>query len=55
MSNFNEWVNRKETGINHELFEKYFKFRRPSTMLKSLYKTNDKYKNKDLINVITSD
>ena len=42
MSNFNEWVNRKETGIKYELFQKHFKFQKPSDMLKSLYRTNDK-------------
>ena len=32
VSNFNEWVNRKETDINYELFKKHFKFQRPSHM-----------------------
>ena len=41
-SGFNEWVNGKETGMNCELFQKHFKFQRPSDMLKSVYKTNDK-------------
>ena len=48
LSNFNEWVNKKETGINYELFQKHFKFQRPSVMLKSLYRTNDKNKNSSL-------
>ena len=43
-SNFNTWINRKETGINSEIFQKHFKFQRPSDMLKSLYTTNDKKK-----------
>ena len=38
VSNFNEWVNKKETGINYELFEKHFKFKRPKDVLKSVYK-----------------
>ena len=42
---FNEWVNRKETGMNHELFQKHFKFQRFSDNLKSVCKTNDKKKN----------
>ena len=32
VSNFNEWVNRKETDINYELFKMHFKFQRPSDM-----------------------
>ena len=54
MSNFNDWVNKKETGINCELFEKHFKFQRPSDMLKSVYKTNDKKNNNKLVNIIKS-
>ena len=54
MSTFNEWVNKKETGINYELFKKYFKFQRPSDMLKDLHITNDKYKNNKLVNIIKS-
>ena len=53
-SNFNEWVNRKETGKNSEVFQKHFKFQRPSDMLKSVYKTNDKKKNSTLVNIIKS-
>ena len=44
MSKFNEWVTEKETDINSELFQKHFKFQRPSDMLKTLYNTNDKKK-----------
>ena len=54
MSNFNDWVNKKETGINCELFENHFKFQRPSDMLKSVYKTNDKKNNNKLVNIIKS-
>ena len=53
-SNFNEWVNRKESDINSEIFQKYFSFQRPSDMLKILYTTNDKKKNSKLVNVIKS-
>ena len=43
VSNHSQWVYRKETGINIEIFHKHFSsFQRPSAMLKSLYKTNDK-------------
>ena len=37
VNNFNEWVNRKEIGINYELFQKHFKFQKPSDMLKFVY------------------
>ena len=54
-SNFNKWVNRKETGINSEIFQKHFKFQRLSDMLKTLYTTNDnKKKNSKIVNVIKS-
>ena len=51
VSNFNEWVNKKETDINYELFQKHFKFQKPSDMLKSAYKTNDKKNNNKLVNM----
>ena len=54
LSEFNEWVNKKETGINRELFKKNFNFQRPSEMLKTVYNTNDRKKNNDLVNVIKS-
>ena len=50
----NEWVNENRTGINHELFKKYFNFQRPSGMLKGLYITNDKKKSNNLVIVIKS-
>ena len=40
----NKWVNKKESGINHELFNKYFKFQMPSDMLETVYNTNDRKK-----------
>ena len=54
LSRFSEWVNKKETDINHKLFKKYFSFQRPSDMLKVEYNTDDKNKNKKLVNVIKS-
>ena len=30
---FNEWINKKETSINRELFENYFHFKIPSELL----------------------
>ena len=54
MRKFNELVNKKETDINRELFQKHFKLQRPSDMLKFVYTTNDKKKNDDLGNLIKS-
>ena len=51
---FNEWVNKKETGINSEIFQKYFSLEKSSNMLKDVYKTNYKNKNNKLVNVIKS-
>ena len=51
---FNEQINKKETGINRELFKNYFSFQTPSALLKDLYKTNDKEKNNKLVSVINS-
>ena len=44
----------EETNINDDLFNKYFKFQRPSDMLMLLNKTNDAEKNNKLINWINS-
>ena len=44
----------EETDINDDLFNKYFKFQRPSDMLKLLNKTNDTEKNNKLVNLINS-
>ena len=54
MNAFNEWINKKETDINRELFKKHFNFQTPSALLKSLYKTNDKEENNKLENIIKS-
>ena len=51
---FNEWVNKKETKINKELFKNYFSFQTLSALLKELYKTNDKEKKRLLVSVINS-
>ena len=53
-SNFSEWVNKKEANINSEIFQRHLKFQRPSDMLKLVYKTNNKKKNSELVNVIES-
>ena len=51
---FNEWVDKQEIGINKKLFKNYFSFQTPSALLKELYKTDDKEKNKLLVSVINS-
>ena len=44
----------EETDINDDLFNKYFKFQRPSDMLMLLNKTNDTEENNKLVNLINS-
>ena len=51
---FNKQIIDDEIGLNEELFKKYFNFQRRSDMLMYLNKTNDKEKNKELVNVINS-
>ena len=51
---FTELVNKKETGIDRELFKRHFNFQRPSGMLKTVYNTNDKKKNNDFVIMIKS-
>ena len=45
---------KKERNINSEIFQRLFKFQRPSDMFKLLYKTNNKKKNKEVVNMIRS-
>ena len=47
-------ITDEETDINDDLFNKYFKFQRPSDMLALLNKTNDTEKNNKLVNLINS-
>ena len=42
VNEFNEWIIKKETGINRELFKKHFNFQTPSALLKDLCETNNK-------------
>ena len=44
----------EEKDINNALFNKYFKFKRPSDMITLLNKTNDTEKNNKLVNLINS-
>ena len=46
-------IAKKEEKISFELFEKHFRFQKPSDMLKTVYDTNDE-KNINLVNVIKS-
>ena len=52
MHSMNGLIRKKD--INRELFKKHFNFQRPSTMLKSLYKINDRKKNNESVSVINS-
>ena len=47
-------ITDEERDINDDLFNKYFKFQRPSDMLTLLNKTNDTEKNNKLVNLINS-
>ena len=47
-------INKQEVHINNEVFKKHFNFQRPTNILKLLYRTNDKEKNIELVNVINS-
>ena len=52
MIKLNEWINKKQTGTDRELFKNHFNFQRPSDMLKMVYHKNDKKKNNGLVNLI---
>ena len=54
MNKFNELIIKKETDMNKELFQEYFKFQMLTVMLKTLYSLNDKKKNNLLVNTIKS-
>ena len=55
MNTFHEWVIKKETGINKELFKTYFHSRISSELSKDLYKTNDREKNNAIVSLIKSE
>ena len=50
----NKLIIDEETDVNEELFKNFFLFQTPSALLKDLYKTNDKEKNNELVNLINS-
>ena len=54
INKFNEPIIEKETDMNRELFQEYFKFQMPTAMLKTLYNLNDKKKSNLLVNTIKS-
>ena len=54
VNELNELITKKETRINRKLFKNYYKFRTPTSMLKTLYNLNDKKKNNLLVNTIKS-
>ena len=54
VNKFSEWINKKETDINLELFKKHFNFQRPSDIFNYLNNINDIEKNSKLVNVIIS-
>ena len=54
MNKFNESIIKEETGINRELFNKHCHYQTPPTLLKDLYKTNNKEKNSLLVSMINS-
>ena len=45
---------KEETGIKRGLFQRFFSFQMLSAMLKAVYNTVNKNKNRELINVIKS-
>ena len=50
----NEFFTKEETGINRELFKRYFNFQMPTVMLKVLYTFNSRKKSNQLVNIIKS-
>ena len=54
MKEFNELINKEETDINRELYQRHLNIQRPSKMLKIVYTTNDKKENNKLADVIKS-
>ena len=50
VNTFSEWVIKKETCINRELFKNYFHSQMSSALLKDIYKTNDPEKNNAIVN-----
>ena len=51
---FFKGIENESKGINYALFEKHFSVIAPIVLVKTLFKTKDKIKNNDLVNVIKS-
>ena len=49
----NKFDTKEGTGINRELFKRYFNFQMPTAMVKALY-TNNRRKINQLVNIIKS-
>ena len=47
-------INKEETDINRELFQKHFRFKMATTILKAAYTTNNRRKTEELVNVMKS-
>ena len=54
VNTFSEWIIKKETDINRELFKKHFYYQTPPALLKELFETNNKERNKVLVDVNNS-
>ena len=54
MIELNELITKEETGMNRELFKRYFNFQMPTAMLKAVYTINDRKKNNELVSMIKS-
>ena len=52
--NFFKYIEDESKDISYELFKKHFKFVSPTVLTKQLYKTKNKNKNNELVNVIKS-
>ena len=54
MKELNELITKEETGMNRELFKKYFNFQMPTAMLKAVNTTNNEKKSNELASEIKS-
>ena len=54
VNTFSEWIIKKETDINRELFKKHFYYQTQPALLKELFETNNKERNKVLVDVNNS-
>ena len=52
--NFFKYIENESKDISYELFKRHFKFVSPTVLTKQLYKTKNKNKNNELVNVIKS-